>query len=111
MLWEVEIEGKTHDPERVRVLAECTLLTHGGAEVELAKTGRGFLLQGDLDAEAEQRLTEELLVDPIVEMTHLAEITGAASRDRKRPEDDTHLTVVLKPGVMDPVAQSIMDAT
>ncbi len=104
MLWEVEIEGKMHDPERDRVVAEFELLTHNSAAGLLERTARGFLLEGELDQEAAQRIVDELLLDPLVESAHLACVPGP-------PNGNTaSWTVLLKPGVMDPVAQSVVDA-
>jgi phosphoribosylformylglycinamidine synthase len=117
MLWEVEIAGKLHDPERARVAAEFALLTHGDHGELLARTTRGYLLEGDIEEATAQRLVDELLVDPVVETFRLSAVTHA-SRDRqgresaRSPHDrgSDILTVLLKPGVMDPVAQSIVDA-
>jgi phosphoribosylformylglycinamidine synthase len=102
MLWEVEIESKSSDLERARVTEEFSLLT-GGHEgpALLARTTRGYLLEG-LDEAHAQSLVQELLVDPLVETSRLAEVGG--------PADKSRLTVLPKPGVMDPVAQSILDA-
>jgi phosphoribosylformylglycinamidine synthase len=105
MLWEVEIEGKLHDAEKARVGAEFDLLTHGTTGgVLLARTSRGFLLEGVHDAAAAQRLVDELLLDPVVETARLKPIPGAVNGHAPS------LTVLLKPGVMDPVAQSVVDA-
>jgi phosphoribosylformylglycinamidine synthase len=101
MLWEVEIEGKLHDPEKARVAAEYGLMTHNGAREPLSRTSRGFLLEG-IDQPAAQRLIDELLLDPVVETAKLSPIPTS---DR-----NSGLTVLLKPGVMDPVAQSVLDA-
>jgi phosphoribosylformylglycinamidine synthase subunit PurSL len=104
MLWEVEIESKSGDRERDRVTAEFELLTHASGTDMLERTSRGYLLEGDIDRAEVQRLVEELLVDPLVEIAKLASL-----------EDDHEskpqmVTVLLKPGVMDPAAQSVMDA-
>jgi phosphoribosylformylglycinamidine synthase len=105
MLWEVEIDTRGTDLERQRVAAEYDLLSHGrrGTEVFL-RSARGFLLEGDLTRAAADRLMVELLHDPIAETAQLRSVTA--------PSGDSHVdavTVLLKPGVMDPVAQSILD--
>src|SRR3974390_1793413 len=105
MLWEVEIDSKGTDLERQRVAAEYDLLTHGrrGTEIFL-RSARGFLLEGDLTRAAADHLMVELLHDPLAATARLHAITDRAA--------DTHadaVTVLLKPGVMDPVAQSILD--
>src|SRR5262249_603431 len=114
MLWEVEIFAKGSDVERLRVAQEYDLLTHTrresgrataqiavGANV-IAKTSRGFFLQGVLSKAQVEHLSNELLVDPLVECgeVHSAPSTGAPG---------SH-TVLLKPGVMDPTALSVIAA-
>jgi phosphoribosylformylglycinamidine synthase II len=103
MLWEVEIEGKLRDPEKDRVAVEYALLTHSSTANPLERTARGFLLHG-LDQAGAQRLVEDLLLDPLVETARLSAISG------DRSGHASCLTVLLKPGVMDPVAQTIVDA-
>src|SRR5262249_24828850 len=66
------------------------------------------LLEGDIDQAVAQRLVDELLVDPVVETGRLS---GVAARPNGSGEGATSLTVLLKPGVMDPVAQSITEAS
>src|SRR5262249_30204807 len=102
MLWEVEIETRQHDPERDRVSAEFELMTHGSAADLLTRTTRGFLLEGDLDEPTAKRLVDELLADPLVESASISPIPNTIKFHA--------LSVLLKPGVMDPVAQSIVAA-
>src|SRR5262245_16340966 len=66
MLWEIEIRPRGHDAEQQRVCEEFRLLTHASGEVVTAGS-RGYLLEGDLDSDAAQRLLDELLVDALVE--------------------------------------------
>ena len=67
MLWEVEIRPAAGqvDREGERVLAESSGL--GLASVTEAVSARSFLLQGDLDAAAVDRISRSLLVDPVAE--------------------------------------------
>jgi phosphoribosylformylglycinamidine synthase subunit PurSL len=104
MLWEIEIQPRGRDRERERVAEEYNLLTHShdGAQW-IQRTARGFLLEGDLPREQAERLANELLVDPLVEMGQLGELNALDGADRVA-------TVLLKPGVMDPTALSILDA-
>ena len=67
MLWEVEITPLQHDPEWERVSEEYGLLTHGKTVSPVARTSRGYLLEGELSREQAERLTTELLVDSLVE--------------------------------------------
>ncbi len=104
MLWEVEIFTKGSDGERLRVAEEYDLLTHSakGAEV-VKKTSRGFLLQGDLSRKHVEQLASELLVDAVAES---GEIHAASTRGEI--ECANAATVLLKPGVTDPVAMSVI---
>lgn len=103
MLWEVEIQPKDHDPEKGRVCEEYNLLTHSDSAPKLLRqSSRGYLLEGMLDRKQAQQLMDELLVDPLVETGRLAEDTNTVAAMEV-------LTILLKPGVMDPVAQSVLD--
>jgi phosphoribosylformylglycinamidine synthase len=104
MLWEVEIRPLGRDAERERICDEFDLLTHSSRGGDLVRaSSRGFLLEGYLDRESSQRLAEELLVDSVVESHSLSEVGHSA--------DDNAITVLLKPGVMDPVAESVLAAS
>jgi phosphoribosylformylglycinamidine synthase len=104
MLWEVEIRPLGRDAERERICDEFDLLTHSTRGGDLVRaSARGFLLEGYLDHEAAARLADELLVDSVVESYTLSEIGHAG--------DASAITVLLKPGVMDPVAESVLAAS
>ena len=103
MRWEVEVRPLGRDADRERVCDEFDLLTHarrGGGLV--AASSRGYLLEGKLDREAVDRLVAELLVDPLVE--------AATVRELGTPLTGHAHTVLLKPGVMDPTADSVVRA-
>lgn len=104
MLWEVEIRPLGRDGERERVCDEFDLLTHSERGADwVSASSRGFLLEGEIDQEAAERLARELLVDQVVETATIhpvGHISGTFS-----------FTVLLKPGVMDPVAESVLGAT
>jgi phosphoribosylformylglycinamidine synthase subunit PurSL len=103
MLWEVEIRPLGRDAERERVCDEFDLLTHSTRGANLVKSSaRGFLVEGDLGREAAERLAVELLVDSVVESFTLSEVGESRG--------DQTVTVLLKPGVMDPVAESVLIA-
>src|SRR5207248_6567393 len=121
MLWEVEIQPIGRDLERERVCEEYDLLTHAGhggtlttssgvvplrpgAEV-IARSSRGYLLQGDLDRAQVERLAAELLVDPLTETRQVCGTNREGILENGGPA-----TVLLKPGVMDPVALSVIQA-
>ncbi len=103
MLWEVEIRSLGRDAERERICDEFDLLTHSSRGGDLVRAStRGFLLEGYLDRDAARRLTDELLVDSVVETASLSEVGNSL--------DENAITVLLKPGVMDPVAESVLTA-
>ena len=68
MLWELEIRPLGRDGERERICDEFDLLTHAQRGGDLVSaSARGFLLEGDLAESELERLTTEVLVDPLVE--------------------------------------------
>ena len=102
MLWEIEIRPRGRDAERDRVCDEFDLLTHSRRGGDLISgSARGFLLEGDLGEAAVRRLQDELLVDRIVEIGLFSKLG-----EHRVPA----FTVLLKPGVMDPVAESVLKA-
>src|SRR5947209_14496810 len=107
MLWEIEIFPKDRNPDLDRVRADYDLLTHSarGREV-LVSASRGYLVDADLHSEDERVRLADLLTDPLVEYSRM---------DRLNAEDRAHadwrqLTVLPKPGVMDPAAESVAAA-
>ncbi len=105
MLWEVEITAKGADAEKKRIAEEYALLTHTNqADVEslIARTCRGYLLQGKLTQPHVDELRNLLLLDPVSED---AIIRGADANGVLAGSQSA--TVLLKQGVMDPVAMSV----
>jgi phosphoribosylformylglycinamidine synthase len=106
MLWEVEILPKGPDPELARVQADYQLLTHRPSPAGLFDTSRGYLLEGDLTLDQASRLMNELLVDPLVE----GGVCNPIPLPREGRPRVLDWTVLLKPGVMDPTAESVLEA-
>jgi phosphoribosylformylglycinamidine synthase len=109
MLWEVQLQPR-NDVELQRVRAGYDLLAGHQADLPAAAdlllaTSAGYLLEGDLSPAEMDRLADELLVDPLVEDRHIRPLGSVAA-----PDEDFVWTVLLKPGVMDPVAQSVQEA-
>jgi phosphoribosylformylglycinamidine synthase len=106
MFWEVEIRRKGHDAERERVCHDYDLLTHTQEGANLVShSTRGYLLEGSLGREQAEQLMNELLVDPLVETGQVRSSTTPLSGS-----GTDYVTVLLKPGVMDPVALSVVKA-
>jgi phosphoribosylformylglycinamidine synthase len=104
MLWEVEIQPKGHDADRERVCEEYDLLTLSRAGAGLVtRSARGYLLEGELSRDQAQRLAHDLLLDVLAE-------TGMVGALNEHVTPDRLATVLLKPGVMDPAALSVVDA-
>jgi phosphoribosylformylglycinamidine synthase len=104
MLWEIEIRPKGLDDDRLRVCGEYELLTHATTEAGVVTgTARGWLLEGAVTREQADRLTRELLVDPLAE-------SGVLGALNEHAGDGRLATVLYKPGVMDPAALSVVDA-
>jgi phosphoribosylformylglycinamidine synthase len=131
MLWEIDIHPKEGQPDRaaMRVAAAARELNLA-ANLQVA-TARGFLLQGaTLSRASVEHLATELLADTLVEAAvigqageeHLyhcglrsdfGELGPAADRglNSSTPKSSAQcVTVLFKPGVMDPVAQSVRAA-
>jgi phosphoribosylformylglycinamidine synthase len=105
MLWEIEIRPRGQDAERDRIVGEYNLLTHSSNGGDLvAATARGYLLEGNIVRPEAVQLLTDLLVDPLAESGKVSELKD--SDESGKPV----VTVLLKPGVMDPVAMSVVDA-
>src|SRR5262249_48519097 len=75
---------------------------NSGAAELLRLSARGYLLEGNLPRDQAQQMMDDLLVDPLVERGRLAEHTNTTAAAEV-------LTVLFKPGVMDPTAQSVLE--
>lgn len=117
MLWEIEIrpaEGQ-QDTAGERVAAATREF---GLACELCvASARGYLIQSDSFSRADvERLAKELLVDEVVERAVIGQVgdpnsySGVNGDGAGRCVDAECVTVLLKPGVMDPVAQSVLAA-
>jgi phosphoribosylformylglycinamidine synthase len=110
MLWEVEISpiDEAHDTELVRIESEYALLGNPMPREGhlLLGTAHGYLLEGEVTLAQASLLMHELLTDPLVDGAVCNPIPLGESEFAPMPE----WTVLLKPGVMDPVAQSVLDA-
>ena len=109
MLWEVDIYAAEGQPD-----LGARDVTAAAAELHLTNdlavtSARGYLIQGDLDQGQVARIADELLADRVVERTVVEPVGDALLTEL--PSGRAHwIHVLLKPGVMDPVALSAMDA-
>ena len=103
MLWEIEILPCEQQVEVQKVAAAYDLLTHSSAGKEIfRRCSRGYLLEGDLDLERVRQLASEAIVDSVAEEARIGAMNEALNGDSTNV-----ITVLLKPGVMDAVAQSV----
>ncbi|MCA9154534.1 MAG: phosphoribosylformylglycinamidine synthase subunit PurS, partial [Planctomycetales bacterium] len=108
-LWEVDIYPRAGQPDLAgrRIATEAADL---GLSRDLAvQAAHGYLVQGDLSREQIEQLARELLADDVVERTVVAP-AGDASLCELPNGESRLIHVMLKPGVMDPVAQSAQRA-
>jgi phosphoribosylformylglycinamidine synthase len=106
MLWEIEIHQRTNDRDAEKAREEFDLLTHGcRGDGLIRRFARGFLLEGSLEKADLERLLDVLLVDRVTEYS----LAGPLNHVAGRQDGGRVVTVLLKPGVMDPVAQSVAE--
>lgn len=111
MLWEIDLHPRQTDDDRA-----AAQLARDAADLHLAEnlqaaSARGYLVQGEtLDAAAADRLARELFSDPVVERAVVAPAGDdalLATPEHCGANGSAQIVhVLLKPGVMDPVAQS-----
>lgn len=108
MLWEVEIRTRPEglDREAQGVLAQCRAL--GLASIRHVRSARSFLVQGSVDLPAVERLARGLLADNVVETFDVRTLPAPAPAGTSR--SDIVLNVLLKPGVTDNVAATVLPA-
>jgi len=104
MHWEIEIRPKGHDAEGERV---GQLMKEAGLDDVQVWASRVYLLNGNLSEAQAARSAVDLLADAAIEE---ARWTAAADTCRQLPETAPYLTILLKPGVMDPAAESVQQA-
>ena len=104
MEWQIEVRFRpgAYDAHGHQVLEEARDL--GLARIEGVEASRLFYLDTDAPAEQVERVAADLLTDPVVERYVLAR--GPSSE----PDPLPAVIVRRKPGVMDPVALSTLQA-
>src|SRR4051812_34147583 len=109
MLWEIDIHPAPGMPNRLAQQVAADAAEFGIAANLKVTAANGYLVQGDLQPAEVNRLARELFADRVVERATVAKV--ADSEFANAPTDGSTLVQVLrKPGVMDPVAQSVQTA-
>ncbi len=105
--WRVEIFAREPAVDSKAHGALKRLHEAGTSSVRSVRVGRGYLLSPLLAARTVQTIVERLLVDPVLDRATLL----APSDDAAPLAPGVHrLCIARKPGVMDPVASSVMRA-
>ena len=101
MIYRIDVWTKTHGPDDLDSAGEAVRkqIAELGKSVGPIKTCRIFFLDTDASAADVQRIAGELLADPVVDRAELVHIAPAES-------GKSRIEIHLKPGVMDPVADS-----
>ena len=108
-LWEIDIYPADGQADRLGSAVATDAADLGLAHNLTIDAARGFLIQGNLDEVQVGRLARELFADGVVERTVVARVGD--QRLNQPPNGKPQLLhVMLKPGVMDPVAQSALNA-
>jgi phosphoribosylformylglycinamidine synthase subunit PurSL len=112
--WRVEVFRKCgiDDPEGAHLADSATEL--GIAGVRSARMGRGYLLPPSLTTAEIERISRELLADPVLDEVRLSAPRAAppGGKGSAQPGEKKwqRVLVAKKPGVMDPVALTIRRA-
>ncbi len=109
MLWEIDIHPVDGQPDRAGERVASAARELGLADDLRVAAARGYLIQADALQRADiERLAGELLADRVVERAVIGRV-GEPSLNECA--SNAHcVTVLLRPGVMDPVSQSVTAA-
>ncbi len=116
MLWEVDIYPIASEPDRAGAAVAAAAWELGLARSLRVAAARGFLVQGPANRDQADRIARELLVDAVVERAVVGQADDRRLIDPAAAGIDAGgaawqvVTVLPKPGVMDPVAQSTLAA-
>ncbi len=114
MLWEIDIHPAEGVPDRTAARVAAAARELGIADDLQVAAAHGYLIQADsLERSDIERLASELLTDPVIERATVEQVGSRSipqSAIHSLQSATTSLTVLLKPGVMDPVAQSVLSA-
>jgi phosphoribosylformylglycinamidine synthase II len=106
-LWQVDIRPADGQPDSVGAQAESAARELGISNRLQIQGIHGFLVQGSLDAQSASKMAREYLADPIAQRVETA-LVGDPKLSAYTGKAKQLVHVLLKPGVMDPVAQSTL---
>jgi len=112
--WRIEVFPASgfDDPEGRRLMAAARELDpERFAGLGAARAGRGYLLPPGLPRETVERAVRELLADPVIDSPRVTEPGHAPAVSGHTGSAAVHRALVAKkPGVMDPVAETVRRA-
>ncbi|MEZ6196989.1 MAG: phosphoribosylformylglycinamidine synthase subunit PurL [Planctomycetota bacterium] len=103
-MWHLEVRHREAAEDSLVRRVQRDLAWLDLADVTVVETARLYLLDGPLDRDQAARLAEDLLVDGVLQSSRLE------ARDALDAREDGAVTVARKPGVMDPVEESVLRA-
>ena len=103
--WRVEVHRAPGRDDPAGSAALAALAELGLTGVRAVRTGRGYLLPPGYSAEEVASIAQGLLADPVVDRARIA----APGEPLEAPEGCHRICVLPRPGVMDPVAQTVAD--
>lgn len=106
-LWQVEIRPAEGQPDSLGIQAETAARELGICDALEVHGIHGFLVQGSLDANSAAKMAWEYLADPIAQRVQTS-LVGDPKLSVYTGQAKQLVHVLLKPGVMDPVAQSTL---
>ncbi len=109
MLWQVDVRAKDAEGDHAarEFVAGAKAIGIGGCSA--ARTAAGWLIEGDLDRPAVERIATTLLADSVTETFHVDAI-GAAALTTPIDGLSTVVHVLPKPGVTDPAGLTASEA-
>ncbi len=108
-LWEIDIYPAEGQPDLLGQTVVADAAELGICSDLAAQSVCGFLIQGNLDRAQAHQLANELFADGVVQRTVVAPVGDQVLSTPPKPGSRL-VHVMPKPGVMDPVAQSALEA-
>ena len=106
MIWRVDVATKEGLVDPTSRGAQAGLLEFGLSGIRRVRVYQVYLLDGELDRAAAERIARELLYDPVSQDYGLCE----GAQPPPAPSDAQTILVFKRPGVMDPVEASALKA-
>lgn len=106
MLWRVDVATREGLVDPASRGALSALREYGGIQVDDVRAEQVYLLEGEIDRAAADRIARELLHDPVAQ----SYVLGPAAEPPEVPSGYRAVLVFKRPGVMDPVEASALKA-